>query len=79
MKSEEDKFLFWFTECFDFVPGDLNMTSVLANIDDFNSLTRLNVLAMIDTEYGITIESAILNACKTAEELFQIVKEKRKG
>lgn len=71
--SKESEFLFRFADCFDPPPDGLTLDSPFEELEDFDSLARLSVLAMLDTEYGITVDPAILNECETAEDLYGYV------
>jgi len=58
----------------DGVTGD----SVLAGYPEWDSLSVLSVIAMIDSSYGINLNSTDLAGVKTAGELWQLV-QARKG
>ena len=42
-------------------------------LDEWNSLTALSIIAMVDDNYNKTITGANLRACNTIEELFNFV------
>ena len=42
-------------------------------LDEWNSLTALSIISMIDDNYNKTITGANLRACKTIEELYNLV------
>ena len=42
-------------------------------LDEWNSLTALSVISMIDDEIGITITGADLRSCKSIEDLYSLV------
>lgn len=42
-------------------------------LDEWNSLTALSIIAMVDDAYDKTITGANLRACKTIEDLFNFV------
>lgn len=77
MKNEADNFLSLFAECLDPAPDGLGMISPLATLENFDSLARISVIAMIDTEYAVILEQTVLDSCATVEELFELVKEKK--
>ena len=47
------------------------------DIDEWNSLLVLSVIAMVDEEYGIIITSDDIRQAKTIEDLYSIVKSKQ--
>ena len=42
-------------------------------LDEWNSLTALSIISMVDDNYGKTITGANLRACRTIEDLFNLV------
>ena len=42
-------------------------------LGDWNSLTALSIIAMVDDNYNKTITGANLRGCKTIEDLFNLV------
>ena len=67
------QFLVWFAECLDPPPGCLYLDSYLDGLENFDSLARLSVLAMIDTRYNVVVENSVFTICETVEELFNFV------
>ena len=45
-------------------------------IDEWDSLISLSIIAMIDEKYGITIKGEDINNSKTIEDLFILIKQK---
>lgn len=45
-------------------------------LDEWNSLIALSVIAMVDEEYEVTLKGDDMRAANTIEELYQIVKGK---
>lgn len=45
-------------------------------LDDWNSLVALSVIAMIDEEYDVTLKGNDITGAKTIEDLFNIVQSK---
>lgn len=50
--------------------------SVLADIEEWDSLSALSVIAMIDAEYGVNLPAADLKEVGTAKELYELVQKK---
>ena len=45
-------------------------------LDEWNSLTALSIIAMVDDAFGKTITGADLRANKTIEDLFHFIEKK---
>ena len=43
------------------------------SLDDWSSLAALSVIAMIDEEYGIALDSDTFRKAKTIQELFNLI------
>ena len=53
------------------------LINVKMQLDDWNSLVALSVIAMIDEEYDVTIKGDELRAAKTVNDVFELVKSKK--
>ncbi len=51
-------------------------TNFKIEIEEWDSLISLSVIAMVDEKYGIVIKGEDINNSKTIEDLFLIVKQK---
>lgn len=74
---ELKEFVANFAEQFD----ETEVSEFLANtefhdLDEWSSLTGMGVIAMVKTEYGKSITGAELKACKTVEDVFNLIKNK---
>ena len=49
---------------------------MLRDYENYDSLTELSILAMLDSDFGIEIEMEEYNKYKTVEELFNLVSSK---
>lgn len=75
MKIEE--FIDNFAGEFDETPAEAFTASrEFKNLEEWNSLTALSIISMIDDQYNKTITGADLRACKTIEDLFNLVAAK---
>ncbi len=54
-------------------------TSVLRDLEAWDSLSVLSLLAMVDAKYGITLKPAELANVKLAQELVELVELKIAG
>lgn len=50
--------------------------TVFHDLDEYSSLIALQIILMIDEEYGITVNAAEMSASVTIEDLFNLVKSK---
>lgn len=52
-------------------------TKFREEIDEWDSLILLSVIAMADDVYGVTIKGDDIKNCNTVEDLFNIVKSRK--
>lgn len=62
---------------FDTEPDEFQADTEFKELEEWSSLTVLTVIAMIDAEYGVTIDGGVINSVETIEELFEAVKAKK--
>jgi acyl carrier protein len=66
-----------FSSEFDETPMEMfDAETVFKDLDEWNSLTALSIIAMIDDEYSKTITGADLRASKTIKDLYELVANK---
>lgn len=74
---ELNEFIKNFAGEFDETPMEsFQSTTVYKTLDEWNSLTALSIISMVDDQYDKTITGADLRACNTIEELFNLVSAK---
>lgn len=74
---EIKKFVKLFAAEFDETPIEQFMAgTVYKSLDEWNSLTALSIISMVDDACGITITGADLRACTTIEDLYNLVKSR---
>jgi acyl carrier protein len=56
--------------------GSVGESDIFRDYPEWDSLSVLAVMAMINEEYGIVISSELLRKAKTIDELFAVIKEK---
>ena len=54
-------------------PGSLSSDSEFRSLPAWDSLKLLDLLAMLDKSYGVTVDADRLEACKTVLDLFNLV------
>lgn len=75
---EISKFIEFFAELFD--ETDVSMFTAeteFKNLNEWSSLMALSVIAMVDEEYGITIQGEDIRNAITIADLFNNVKAKQ--
>ena len=72
-----DNFIENFAGEFDEAPVEAFVpTTEFKTLEEWNSLTALSVISMIDDQYNKTITGADLRGSKTLEDLFNLVASK---
>jgi len=73
----ENKFIELFKEALENEDLEIKMSDNFRDYDEWDSLTLLTVIAMIDEEYDIVIEGDAFDKLKTVEDLYsEILKNK---
>ena len=57
----------------DLTPGTLKPVSVFREVFEWNSINALILIAMVKTEYDVTINAEDIATSKTVEDLFRII------
>lgn len=66
-----------FADQFDYMDASaLTPETEFKELDDWNSLVALSVIAMIDEEYDVIVKGNDITGAKTIEDLFNIVSER---
>jgi len=60
-------------ELFDVEPEDLSPEKDLDSIEEWNSLTRLSLIVMIDEECGKMINNDIIKQLKTVQDIMNLM------
>ena len=69
-----EKFITHFAEQFDDTPIDrFTGATVFKNLGEWDSLTALSVIAMIDEEYEKNVTGSDIRDCETISELYERV------
>lgn len=56
---------------------DLNPETDFAHLPQWDSLALLSTMAMIASEYGVSVESSAIAACKNVSALNALIQSKR--
>lgn len=57
-------------------PGTLQADTDFRDLDEWSSMHALIIIALIDTEYDVTVTGEDLSSIKTVSELYEIVKSR---
>ena len=57
----------------DLTPGSLKPDSVFREVFEWNSINALILIAMVKTEYDVTINAEDIATSKTVEDLYRII------
>lgn len=60
---------------YDAEPENITADTVFKELEDWESLTVLSIIAMVDTKYGVTITGKEIREAETIEDLYNQVKE----
>ncbi len=52
---------------------ELNATTVLLELDEWDSLGRISFIAWADEQFEVTVNAKALNACEKVQDLYQLV------
>lgn len=72
-----DEFVEAFAAEFDETPEDqFKADTEFKTLEEWGSLTALSIISMVDEQMDKTVTGADLRACKTIEDLFNLVNSK---
>ena len=56
--------------------GSLKLDTVLSDLEEWDSLAIISVIALIDSQFNITVNSEKLKSCVTVGDIIDIIKDK---
>lgn len=75
---EIEEFLVKFEGCLDGIkPGLILPETQFRNLEVWDSLAALTLLAMVDADYEIAISASELRSCDKVHEIFDLIKQKK--
>ena len=77
MKNIEEFIKTLETEFDELEPGTLKPETKFTDLDEWSSMHSLIIIALIDTEYNVTITGEDLLKVRNVEELYKIVKDRK--
>jgi acyl carrier protein len=72
------KFLELFKEALE-IEGDIPMDQKFRDLDEWTSLSRLSLIAMLDDNYNVTIEDEVFKNLITVSDLFREVEKRNEA
>ncbi|QJD99017.1 acyl carrier protein [Massilia forsythiae] len=72
-----DTFIGHFAEALETGAGALTPQTVFKDLDNWDSLAALSVIAMIDEHYGASIGGADLEKARSLQDLHELVAQRR--
>lgn len=57
--------------------AEFKAETIFKDLDEWSSLMALNIIAMVDEEYDVTLKGADIENSATIEDLFNTVKSKK--
>jgi acyl carrier protein len=75
---EIENFLIKFAGCFDDIePGAILPETEFRNLEKWDSLTALTLLAMVDADFDVSISATELRLCNKVQDIFELIKQKK--
>jgi acyl carrier protein len=68
----EDKFLTAFKEAIE-ITRDVKMKDVFRDYPEWDSLSHMSLIAMLDSEFNIQIENSAFEKMKTVRDIYEYV------
>ncbi len=65
------------SELEDIKPGTLKPETNFREIENWSSMHALIIIALLDTEYNITVRGEQLKKCSTVSDLFYLIESKK--
>jgi acyl carrier protein len=71
------KFIDLIKEVFEIEDTNLDINAFFRDLDSWDSLTHLSLIAMIDEEYGVVIEDDRFKTLMTLNDLFEEIQKRQ--
>jgi len=72
----KDKFLEVVKEALELEDEEITLDDVLADFDEWDSMTRLSLIALLDEHFEVQISDAEFDSIETIQNLLDVVKER---
>lgn len=67
------------SEISDIDPGTIKEDTVFKELDSWNSMQALIFIAMVDSQYSVTLTAENLHDCTTVSDLFSLIRQKKES
>lgn len=74
----EEKFITLFKEALEIENRELQLSDTFRDYDEWDSLSYLSVIAMLDDEFGIEIETEDFVKLKTLQDIINEIRNRQK-
>lgn len=61
-------------ELFELEEGDLTADTVLDEIDEYDSMTKLSLIVMMDENFGVKLDGATIKSFETVSDIIELMK-----
>ena len=72
----KDQFLNIVKEALEIEDLEVSFDNVLADFDEWDSMTRLSLIALLDEHFEVQVSDAEFDNIETIQNLFEVVKER---
>ena len=72
--SEKEK-LAMLEETFDLEEGTLAADTVLADLDEYDSMAKLSLIVLMDDEFGVKVTGDMIKGFKTVADILAVMKK----
>lgn len=73
MKMKKDTFFEELLECMDIDPVDINETTVFRELEDFDSMAIMSIVAYVDEKFEKTMAAEELQKVKSVRDLMELI------
>lgn len=73
-----EEFILKFADIFDDIDeSTLTADTEFRNLEDWDSIAGLSVIAMVDEEYGVTLNAEDMRGSRTIGDIYNIIQNKK--
>lgn len=73
MKMKKNTFFEELLECMDIDPVEINETTVFTELEDFDSMAIMSIVAYVDEKFEKTMAAEELQKVKTVKDLMELI------
>jgi acyl carrier protein len=73
MKMKKDTFFEELLECMEIEPVDINENTVFRELEDFDSMAVMSIVAYADEKFEKTLSAELLQDMKTVRDLMELI------